>query len=112
MATTRGSAGAHGDELASGREHSGAPATDCAACHAPLPEGHRYLCASCVEDSGQRARATLARLSGPSQPANEDEATAVAGARSDEDELTTCPNCGMALDASGRCAGCVTTVRR
>jgi hypothetical protein len=112
MATTRSSAGAHGDELGPSREEIGAPATDCAVCHAPLPEGHRYLCAGCVEDSVQRARVTLAGLPGPSNAENEGEAMGIAGAPTDEDELTACPNCGMALDASGRCAGCVTTTRR
>jgi hypothetical protein len=86
------------------------PGTDCAACHAPLPDGHRYVCAACAEDSARRAEAILRALRGPSGD------TALAAADADaadaDEDLMDCPTCGMPLDASGRCAGCVTTVRR
>ncbi len=86
------------------------PSTDCAICHDPLPDGHRYVCAACAADSARRAEATLAALHGPS--ADERLAAPLADAPEGDDELMDCPTCGMPLDASGRCAGCVTTVRR
>jgi hypothetical protein len=110
MATSRNAGGAH-DEAAVLAQTGPVPvATDCAACHAPLPEGHRYLCAACVADSEQRAQAVVATLS---VEAGDDavEAADVTSDVGDTDELS-CPNCGMPLDASGRCAGCVITVGR
>lgn len=86
------------------------PGTDCAACHAPLPGGHRYVCAACAEDSGRRAEAILATLKAPSDDAPL--LADLAAAMDTDDDPMDCPTCGMALDASGRCAGCVTTVRR
>jgi len=77
---------------------------------ARLPEGHRYLCAACVEDSARRAQTLLASLQTPA-PAAPTGAAAVDQAP-DADDYAECPNCGMTLDASGRCAFCVTTVRR
>jgi hypothetical protein len=111
MATTRKAKEA--DDLDAFQQGGGAaldPGTDCAACHAPLPDGHRYVCAACVEDSERRAQAVLASLKAPS-----DDATLLADlseVMDADDDLMDCPTCGMALDASGRCAGCVTTVRR
>jgi len=87
-----------------------ARATTCATCQAPLPEGHRYLCAACVEDSAQRAQALLASLQTPASA--EPASGAAADQVPDADDYAECPNCGMTLDASGRCAFCVTTVRR
>jgi hypothetical protein len=87
-----------------------ARATTCAACQAPLPEGHRYLCVACVEDSERRAQTLLATLQAP--PTTEPASAAAADQPPDADEYAECPNCGMTLDASGRCAVCVTTVRR
>jgi predicted RNA-binding Zn-ribbon protein involved in translation (DUF1610 family) len=87
-----------------------ARATTCAACQVPLPEGHRYLCAACVEESARRAQTLLASLQTPA-PAAPTGAAAVDQAP-DADDYAECPNCGMTLDASGRCAFCVTTVRR
>jgi hypothetical protein len=87
-----------------------ARATTCAACQTPLPEGHRYLCAACVEDSARRAQTLLASLQ---TPATAEPASAAAVDQApDADEYAECPTCGMTLDASGRCAVCVTTVRR
>jgi hypothetical protein len=84
--------------------------TDCAACHAPLPPGHRYLCAACVADSAERARALLSLVA--AGPPVAVEAPAESPDLAESDEVAECPTCGMALDASGRCAVCVTTVRR
>jgi hypothetical protein len=111
MATTRKATAA--DDLDAFQQSSSAVdvATDCAVCHAPLPDGHRYVCAACAEDSARRAQAILASLHAPSEGA------ASRGLAADtpdlgEDDPLECPTCGMPLDASGRCAGCVTTVRR
>jgi hypothetical protein len=111
MATTRKAVSADDADSYSARGGEAAvQATDCAACGAPLPAGHRYLCAACVEDSARRARAILAALRPSEQPTA---ATAPDTAPAlDEDDPTRCPTCGMLLDASGRCAGCVATVRR
>jgi hypothetical protein len=111
MATTRKAASA--DDLDAFQQSSAAvdAATDCAFCHAPLPEGHRYVCGPCAEESAQRAQAILAAL----QAAPDDGArpgTPADALELAEDDPMECPTCGMALDASGRCAGCVTTVRR
>jgi hypothetical protein len=111
MATTRKAAPV--DDLDAFHQHGGPaldPGTDCAACHAPLPEGHRYVCAACAEDSARRAAAILAALRAP----NDDPAPAAVQADAPDvvDDVMDCPTCGMPLDASGRCAGCVTTVRR
>ncbi|MBX5493186.1 MAG: hypothetical protein IRZ14_18705 [Chloroflexi bacterium] len=89
-----------------------APSTwsDCALCQAPLPAGHRYLCAACVAASARTAAAILA---GIAAPAALPPAEALPESLTNEpDDPDTCPTCGMRLDASGRCAGCVTTVRR
>jgi hypothetical protein len=105
MATTR--KGVAADDPESLR--TGGPvtvATDCAACGAPLPEGHRYVCMACAEDSARRAGEILAALQGSPS------ATAPAADPIAEDDPMACPTCGMRLDESGRCAGCVTTVRR
>jgi predicted RNA-binding Zn-ribbon protein involved in translation (DUF1610 family) len=112
MATTRKAAPA--DDLDAFQQHGGAAAdsgTDCAACHAPLPEGHRYVCAACAEDSARRAQTILAALHGPSDDALTAAQLTDLPDAADDDPME-CPNCGMALDASGRCAGCVTTLRR
>src|SRR5689334_15560689 len=103
MATTRKNAPADDpDAFQSGAGAILDPATDCAACHAPLPEGHRYVCAACVEDSQRRAEAILAGL--------RDRAGDAAAGRPmadtpdlGEDDPMECPTCGMPLDASGRC---------
>ncbi|HLH26994.1 MAG TPA: hypothetical protein VK066_31100 [Chloroflexota bacterium] len=109
MATTRKAVAA--DDLDAFQQGAAAvdAGTDCAACHAPLPEGHRYVCTACAEDSARRADAILAALQAPSA-----DLTPIADLAdvSEDDELMDCPTCGMPLDASGRCAGCVTTVRR
>jgi hypothetical protein len=111
MATTR--KGAPVDDLDAFQQQSG-PAldagTDCAICHAALPDGYRYVCATCAADSARRAEAILGALQGPNDDARL--AAAPADAPEADDDLMDCPTCGMALDASGRCAGCVTTVRR
>lgn len=83
--------------------------TDCARCGAPLPAGHRYLCAACVAESERTAAAILARTAPPTAA---DAATAPEPAPPDSDDPDSCPTCGMRLDPSGRCAGCVATVRR
>jgi len=111
MATTRRSTRADSPDYVPEREaHAAGPQpTDCAACHAPLPPDHRYLCAACVEDSARRAEEMRARR------AAEYRAPVAAPETPDtmeSDDPNACPNCGMALDASGRCAGCVTTIRR
>ena len=112
MATTRKNAPA--DDLDAFQRGVGAtldPGTDCAACHAPLPEGNRYVCAACGEDSQRRAEAILAGLRDPAAEATggrpQDDTPEMA-----EEDPMECPTCGMPLDVSGRCAGCVTTVRR
>src|SRR5215213_6186186 len=98
-----------------------ARATTCATCQAPLPEGHRYLCAVCVADSETRAAALLAALAAPAAgttaaPAIDAAPAASAGSaitptmfpeRGDADEDADCPQCGGPLDPSGRCAQCV-----
>ncbi len=87
--------------------------TDCAVCRAPLPPGNRYLCAACVADSASQAQRILDALEqGPHQRASGAGPDEVAPGTADGDEYADCPACGMRLDASGRCAGCVTTVRR
>jgi hypothetical protein len=87
--------------------------TDCAACHAPLPAGNRYLCAACVAESAGRARAILDSIQvGGNEATGAEGVAAVAPDSVDADDSTACPTCGMRLDASGRCAVCVTTVRR
>lgn len=83
--------------------------TDCALCGASLPAGHRYLCVACVAESERAAAAILARTAAPTAPAEE---AAPEPALADADDSDSCPTCGMRLDPSGRCAGCVTTVRR
>ena len=110
MATTR--KGAPADDADAFRQGGAAldPGTDCAACHAPLPEGHRYVCAACAEDSARRAQAVLNAIRHP-DPGDTTPVLAEAP-ESGDDDLMECPTCGMPLDASGRCAGCVTTVRR
>ncbi|HEY7067337.1 MAG TPA: hypothetical protein VII06_38110 [Chloroflexota bacterium] len=112
MATLRKSAPADDpDAFQSGAGASLDAGTDCAVCHAPLPEGHRYVCAACAEDSRRRAEAILGGLRDPDghaaagRPMGDTPELA-------EDDPMECPTCGMPLDASGRCAGCVTTVRR
>jgi hypothetical protein len=109
MATTRKGTPADDPESYSARGGETAVATDCAACGAPLPAGNRYLCGACVEESGRRAQALLAELRGARKAGPAPEAEVAAA---DEDDPMACPTCGMRLDASGRCAGCVTTVRR
>src|SRR5438309_6203622 len=112
MATTRKNAPADDpDAFQSGAGASLDAGTDCAACHAPLPDGYRYVCADCAADSQRRADAILGSL--------RDRGDGIAGGRAidetpelAEDDPMECPTCGMPLDASGRCAGCVTTVRR
>ena len=106
MATTRKGASADDpDSLRTGGAVT--VATDCAACGAPLPAGHRYVCLACAEDSARRARAILAALHGsPSAAAPATDSPI------EEDDPMACPTCGMRLDPSGRCAGCVTTIRR
>jgi hypothetical protein len=87
--------------------------TDCAACQAPLPEGHRYVCAACAAESARRAEALLADLRARRDGTAEPEAVLDAVPEPAEpDDPLACPTCGMRLDDSGRCAGCVTTVRR
>ena len=105
MATTRKAVSADDpDSLRTGG--AVAAATDCAACGAPLPEGHRYVCVACMHDSARRAQAILDALHGsPTAGAPTDDSP-------DEEDDMACPNCGMRLDPSGRCAGCVTTIRR
>jgi hypothetical protein len=112
MATTRKAASA--DDLDAFQQSSAAvdAATDCAVCHAPLPEGHRYVCTACADESARRAQAILAALHGLPDDAASRGAVAAASELGDDDDPMDCPTCGMALDASGRCAGCVTTVRR
>ena len=111
MATTRKGTPADDPESYSARGgEAGAAATDCAACGAPLPPGNRYLCEACVAESERRAQAIWDGLQAPQAvgPAPEvGDAAAV-----EEEDLMACPTCGMRLDPSGRCAGCVTTVRR
>ncbi len=89
-----------------------ARATDCAVCQAPLPDGNRYLCATCVADSAERAQVVLTSLRPRSPTERPAESADEVSASADADEYVDCPTCGMRLDASGRCAGCVTTVRR
>ena len=113
MATTRKPTRADDYDYALGRDEGLGTArpTDCAACHAPLPPEIRYLCAACVAESARRAETLLASLGrgAPGRPA----ASRADSPEGDEvDELMVCPTCGMGLDDSGRCAGCVTTVRR
>ncbi|HLI29052.1 MAG TPA: hypothetical protein VKZ60_18445 [Chloroflexota bacterium] len=86
-----------------------APETACALCRAPLPPGHRYLCAACVAASERVATAILARTTAPTIGPGD---AAVPEPAASDEEPDTCPTCGMRLDPSGRCAGCVTTVRR
>ena len=114
MATTRKSAPADDPDSFPRRDErlAATPATDCAVCHAPLPAGHRYLCAACVEESAGRARATLESLQAAGTRAPAAGAAAIVSDAVDVDDPGECPACGMRLDASGRCAGCVTTVRR
>lgn len=83
--------------------------TDCALCQAPLPDGNRYVCAACAADSARRAEAALATLHGGAETAAE---VIPPEAAAEEDDPMACPTCGMRLDPSGRCAACVTTVRR
>jgi hypothetical protein len=110
MASDRKSTGGDDDYfLARDARLGAARATDCATCQAPLPEGHRYVCAACAEDSARRATTLLASLQ-TSTTAEPTAALAVDQAPEGDDDA--CPNCGMTLDASGRCAGCVTTIRR
>ena len=111
MATTRKAAAA--DDLDAFQQSGGAvldPGTDCAACHAPLTDGYRYVCQACAEDSARRAQTILAALKAPGDDASL--LADLAEVMDTDDDLMDCPTCGMALDASGRCAGCVTTVRR
>jgi hypothetical protein len=89
-----------------------ARATDCAACRAPLPDGNRYLCTSCVADSAKRAELVLASLQPRPTMGEAAESPEAGSTAADPDEYAECPTCGMRLDPSGRCAGCVTTVRR
>ena len=111
MATTRKAAPA--DDLDAFQQSDSAvdAATDCAICLAPLPEGHRYVCAACAAESARRAQAILAGLQGPLDGAASGSPAADALELAEDDPME-CPTCGMPLDASGRCAGCVTTVRR
>jgi hypothetical protein len=110
MASTR--KGAPVDDLDAFQQSGAAldTSTDCALCHAALPEGYRYVCAACAADSARRAEAILRTLQGPSDEVRS--ATAPTDAQEADDDPMECPTCGMALDASGRCAGCVMTVRR
>lgn len=111
MATPRKSAAADDlDAFQQGSATVEAP-TDCAICHDALPDGHRYVCKTCADESADRAGAILAALHVAHDAAGSahlmDDAPELA-----EDDPMECPTCGMALDASGRCASCVTTVRR
>ena len=114
MATTRKPTGADNQEYSAprGERPSGAKATDCTICQAPLPDGNQYLCTPCAADSAARAQAILDRLYAGQVDSAEEAPLADAPDTVDDEELMACPTCGMALDDSGRCAGCVTTVRR
>ena len=86
--------------------------TDCALCGGVLPTGNRYLCAACVAENAAQAAAMLAAVqAGPPVTAKAAESAVSIEVDVDEDAMA-CPACGMRLDDSGRCAGCVTTVRR
>ena len=113
MATTRKPAGADNPEYSAprGERPSGAKATDCTLCRASLPDGNQDLCAACAADSAVRAQVILDRLYGE-EGAPEAAPVAIASDTLDEEDLMACPTCGMALDDSGRCASCVTTVLR
>ena len=114
MATTRKPTPADENDYFVARDErlGAARATDCAACHAPLPDGNRYLCEACVADSGERARALLEGLPGAGGAPSAATPAADDSLASDADDALDCPNCGMRLDPSGRCGGCVTTIRR
>ena len=113
MATTRKAAPADDPGSYSARDAGPvAVGTDCAICHAPLPDDHRYLCAACVAESAERARAILEGVEARRRDAPTASAAPGAPEVGEADEAAECPTCGMALDASGRCAVCVTTVRR
>jgi len=111
MASARNSARAANNDAASPRRERAAspPATDCAVCSGPLPAEHRYLCATCVADSEQRAGKILSSLTFNESDASKRE---LATANVEVDEIMECPKCSGPLDAGGRCAMCVTTVRR
>ena len=114
MATARRSGPADDPDAFSSLGASAVPTdwTDCAACGAPLPPGHRYVCAACAADSAERALALLVRA----DDRRGDGPTGVGVLSSpdlaEEADPMECPTCGMTLDASGRCAVCVTTTRR
>lgn len=111
MATTpKGARVDEADAAATRNQQGGAvAATECALCQALLPAGHRYLCAACAAESAERAATILARLSAP---ASAPPAADLGHAAPEAEDPMACPTCGMPLDPSGRCAGCVTTVRR
>jgi len=85
--------------------------TDCALCGGALPEGNRYLCAACAAENAAQAAAMLAAIQVDPPKTSATESAVGIEADIDEDAMA-CPVCGMRLDDSGRCAGCVTTVRR